>query len=657
MDAAPLTPFLKLAGETPRDFFGFSVAGVGDANGDGYGDLVVGAPWNGTFGPRAGRAYLYFGGAAMDSIGDLAFFTAPHEVAGPHYGFVVAGAGDVNGDGYTDVMVNAILHGYSGRVYVYKGGPDMDSEADQTIRGTQSLVEFGSSISSAGDLNGDGYGDVIVGEPLWSDYYDPYGTDQQGRVFIYFGGPVFNADSDITLTAPYPTGRRDHFGMYVASIGDMNGDGRPDVVVMQTGVVREFPCCYGGAFVYYGGQSIQAKPDLELRAAYSSGQAGAVSGAGDFNGDGFDDLAVHMPSGAGGVGGVDLVAVYFGGTGDGATRSLVLSADPSAAGFGFSIAGGKDLDGDAFSDLIVGAPRANPDGHRRGRAYVFYGGPAADGMADVVLDGDVDGGSFGYSVSQEDVTGDGVAEAIVGGPGFSPQETDPGHVYIYDLSTPLSARAFVRGDHRTIPLVRTPSQLCVRFEPIGASYDNANVDLLTIRLVSIGTGNVSEITPGGSRRVISADADGNGIPELSVCFAGTDIVRLFSSVRGKHTVDAALEGRLNSHRKFRAPLQFTIVGTPAAGPGITASVSPNPLNPRGALRFMTTTPGNVTARLFDISGRLVRTITRSERFEPGEHSLVIDGRDDRGAALATGVYFYRIETPAGTSEGRFVVAK
>jgi hypothetical protein len=77
MDAAPLTAFLKLAGETPRDFFGFSVAGVGDANGDGYGDLVVGAPWNGTFGPRAGRAYLHFGGAAMDSIGDLAFFTAP----------------------------------------------------------------------------------------------------------------------------------------------------------------------------------------------------------------------------------------------------------------------------------------------------------------------------------------------------------------------------------------------------------------------------------------------------------------------------------------------------------------------------------------------------------------------------------------------------
>jgi flagellar hook assembly protein FlgD len=81
------------------------------------------------------------------------------------------------------------------------------------------------------------------------------------------------------------------------------------------------------------------------------------------------------------------------------------------------------------------------------------------------------------------------------------------------------------------------------------------------------------------------------------------------------------------------------------------------MNPRGVLRFTTSAPGSVTARVFDLSGRLVRTITAAGSLEAGDHTLVIDGRDDRGATLATGVYFYRIDTPDGVSRGRFVVAK
>ena len=81
------------------------------------------------------------------------------------------------------------------------------------------------------------------------------------------------------------------------------------------------------------------------------------------------------------------------------------------------------------------------------------------------------------------------------------------------------------------------------------------------------------------------------------------------------------------------------------------------MNPRGVLKFSTRAPGYVTTRLYDLSGRLVQTITQSKPLGAGDHALVIDGHDDRGAPLASGVYFYRIETPDGVSNGRFVVAK
>jgi flagellar hook assembly protein FlgD len=89
----------------------------------------------------------------------------------------------------------------------------------------------------------------------------------------------------------------------------------------------------------------------------------------------------------------------------------------------------------------------------------------------------------------------------------------------------------------------------------------------------------------------------------------------------------------------------------------SASVWPNPINPSGTLQFATTAPGDVTIRLFDLTGRLVRTLLPRQRLEAGEHTVTIDGRDSRGSTLATGVYFYRIEMPGGRSQGRFVVAK
>src|SRR5207244_2445221 len=131
-------------------------------------------------------------------------------------------------------------------------------------------------------------------------------------------------------------------------------------------------------------------------------------------------------------------------------------------------------------------------------------------------------------------------------------------------------------------------------------------------------------------------------------FGRSDLARLFSSVRGRRTVEVALEGKLQSGRKFRAPLSVTILGTGKPESAV-ASLAPNPLNPQGTLTFSLAAPGSVTVRLYDLGGRSVRTVIAAQQFPAGLHQVNIDGRDGRGAALASGVYFYRVETPEGAS--------
>jgi hypothetical protein len=224
------------------------------------------------------------------------------------------------------------------------------------------------------------------------------------------------------------------------------------------------------------------------------------------------------------------------------------------------------------------------------------------------------------------------------------------------VPTALSARAFLIGD-RTIPVGAGPPTLCVRIEPTEQSFQPSDVDRSTVSMVSDGTGSVSRIPSTSAKHSIVADMDHDGVLEISACFTRANLAQLFSSIRGRHEVEVAIEGRLITGGEFRAPLQLTIIGTPVKGNRVALWVSPNPMNPRGVLKFTTRAPGNVTVRLFDLSGRLVRTITEFQPFGAGDHALVIDGHDDRGATLATGVYFYRIETRDGVSKGRFVVAK
>jgi hypothetical protein len=405
-------------GEAPEDQFGTSVSGAGDLNGDGYADVIVGAFGNDAGGIGAGRAYVYFGGPGADEEADL---TLTGEAALDQFGRSVSGAGDVNGDGYADVIVSAPVAVDVGRAYVYFGMPGADEVADLVVTGDAVSDLFGTSVAGAGDVNGDGYADVIVGAPL-----NDAGGSAAGRSYVYHGGPVADATVDLVLTGE-ATG--DYFGNSVAGAGDVNGDGYGDVIVgAPLNDAGGFGC--GRAYVYYGGPAADEAADLVLTGeAIGDNFGNSVAGTGDVNGDGYGDVAVGANGADAGGMETGRAYVYHGGSAPDAVADLVMTGEAEGDYFGYSVSGAGDVNGDGYDDVIAGANENDAGGPAAGRAYVFHGGPGADAMRDVIFTGDVGFGAFGNSVcGAGDVTGDGFGDVIVGAPGGA------GRAYVIDHS-------------------------------------------------------------------------------------------------------------------------------------------------------------------------------------------------------------------------------
>lgn len=173
-----------------------------DARFSGYSDVIVGAPYGGP----GGEAYFFHGGETMDPTADAILAASSFG----RFGCSVAWAGDVNGDGYADVIVGAEYNDSGGTncgtAYVFYGGAQMDSTADVTLTGPGEHAQFGCAAAGAGDVNADGYADVIVGAR-----YDPATGWEGGGAFIYRGGPHMDAVADVSLTVQ--TG--DRFGWSV----------------------------------------------------------------------------------------------------------------------------------------------------------------------------------------------------------------------------------------------------------------------------------------------------------------------------------------------------------------------------------------------------------------------------------------------------------
>jgi hypothetical protein len=383
-------------GEGTHHRFGYAVGTAGDVNGDGYDDVIVGGDQYKEF---TGRVYVYHGGAR--GLDGSPAFVGTGENVNNHYGYAVGTAGDINGDGFNDVIAGAYHHAnFRGRAYLYLGSSDGLAEpASFVLDGEGPDNYFGRSVATAGDVNGDGYDDIIVG----AQAYDR----STGRAYLYAGGPTgLSASPAAVLSGEGPS---DSFGQSVGTAGDVNGDDYDDVIVGAHSVNNGT----GRIYVYAGsGSGLKPIPSSVITGQGQGDRLGfSVGTAGDVNGDGYSDVI----AGAYGVSeGKGSVYVYAGGP-EGLDARPILTATGEVAGdwFGHSVGTAGDLDGDGYDEIVVGA--RNHDGNT-GRVYLYAGSALGlDAAPLFIFDGQALNSWFGHSVGTAgDIDGDGHAEAIVG---------------------------------------------------------------------------------------------------------------------------------------------------------------------------------------------------------------------------------------------------
>jgi len=414
---------VTLTGAAAGDQFGVSVASAGDVNGDGFADVIVGGFLNDTGGTDAGRAYIFHGGGSMDNIADV---TLTGAAAGDFFGFSVASARDVNGDGYSDVIVGAYLNDAggadAGQAYLYLGGPSMDNTADATFTGAAAGDFFGVSVASAGDVNGDGYPDIIIGAQ-WNDA----GGADAGRAYVYLGGNSVDNIADAIFTG---TAAINRFGRSVASAGDVNNDGYGDIIVGAY-LNDDGGADAGKAYLYLNSLNGTDIPDEFFTGAASGDNFGTVSGAGDVNGDGYGDIIVGARSNDAGGNNAGRAYIYFGGPSIDNTADVVLTGAAPDDFFGSSVASAGDVNGDGYDDVIVGASGNDAGGVDAGRAYIYFGGSSMDGTVDVTLTGLSAGDGFWVVAGAGDVNGDGYSDVIVGASGNDAVGSNAGRAYIF----------------------------------------------------------------------------------------------------------------------------------------------------------------------------------------------------------------------------------
>ena len=419
----------------------------GDIDGDGFADLVAGAPGNTQVASNDGLSYVFLGSASgIVGLHSVLHATSQMDAS---FGLVLSIVGDVNADGHSELFVAAPFDSgtaaVNGIAFLYDGtatGPALTPQSlTTTVPFTGAL--YGSAVAGRGDVNADGFVDVAVGA---GGYTNEAGAE--GAVYLYLG----SASGLVTLPAQVqilePTDQFDaNFGTAL-SMGDLDSDGFWDLVVGASGF-DDANADNGRVYVYMGSPSGLSTPPIVLpnpEPQFESFFGFSVEATGDLDGDGYADLAVgaykHDTST------VDRGAVFLyrgGPSGISATPTFKLSPTGTTmtdTDFGFAVAGGADFDGDGLHDLLVGAPSWVAGSSSEGTAFLYSGGADLKTLSNLTLSHSAvsdPNARYAAAVGFDDYDGDGFDDLVIGAPNFDQSNSDQGVVFIVDGETILTS--------------------------------------------------------------------------------------------------------------------------------------------------------------------------------------------------------------------------
>lgn len=577
-------------------YFGWDVSTAGDMNNDTFDDVAITTNINGI-----SSLFIFFGGIEMDALADVVI---NEPVWGDRFGYSLSGGGDLNNDGYADVIVGAFGNfttswssvDDAGHVYFIPGGQTVNDTAEIVFSGKRPGGDgFGESLDFIGDMNNDGYSDLLVGSNrvLYNNFYT------SGKAYLYFMGP--EADNVPDVIFPPNWTNNSIFGQLVSAAGDVNGDNLPDFLISDlhttyffygkavidtmrdVGIQKslhdvyslaalgdvnndgydDFLVCSGqsgpkSAYLYLG--KINRISSVEDQSYISSSAARfgeASSGAGDLNGDGYDDFIIGAP-------GINGAMVWFGDTLMAKNYDLFLTGENESEEFGMAVSGGHDINGDGFNDIVVGALN---------KVYLFFGGDSMDNIADKVILNDSLFSGFGIRVNTiPDINDDGYDEITVGG---------YQGLYLYYGGDPLDNTA-------------------------------------------------DFILPGNNPNITAWDTNDENFVNIAVGQLGLDRVLVY---QGELNV---IIDKLNS--AVKNPLEPVLYQN-----------YPNPFNPETVINYILPRADRVELSIYNSVGQKVRTLV-SEKQPAGLHQVVWDAH-----GFASGLYIYKLETEQGYKKSRKLI--